>query len=184
MSKLERRSPIHASHSAGPFTVVDRTTLSKLGVKGPRAEEWLRGRNVDVPAEIYEVRSPADGSLIIRLGMTDFLVEGPVADRLSQELGVGQPGAYRVERQDASFLLKGGKAHDVLAQMCSIDFHSLARDRVCLTRAAAVNCMILPGDEAGTSTFRFWCDYTLGGSLWESLEEITRDVAGALAATR
>src|SRR5207248_1687282 len=103
----------------------DLSALPRLGVKGPRAEGWLRGQRVESPAAVYDTLPLGGGGLVARLGASEFLLEGGFGDALaplSASLEQPSPGVYRVERQDACFLLTGSRATEVLAQVCSIDF--------------------------------------------------------------
>src|SRR5262249_52946329 len=130
-----RRSPLHRLPAAGTapegeaavltLALCDLSSLPPLGVRGPAAESWLRSQGVEVPRSPYDTL-PLGGGLIIRCGPGDFFLEGGLADatlpRLSAELDRAPRGVYRVERQDAAFLLTGVRAAAVLAQVCSIDF--------------------------------------------------------------
>jgi sarcosine oxidase subunit gamma len=160
----------------------DLSALPKLGVRGPGAEEWLRGRGVELPPATYHTRPLPDGGLTVRLGPEDFLLEGGVSGDLLTRLAAGMaeapPGVYRVERQDATFLLTGARAVRVLAQLCSLDFRAASPRRLLLTRAGGVNCGILPEEAAGVPAFRIWVDPTFAVALWESLAEIGEELGG------
>src|SRR5205823_8437684 len=90
----------------------------------------------------------------------------------------GQAGVYPVEREDATFLLTGTRAPEVLAQMCSIDFRTAPRRRLVLTRAAGINCGILPEALGEVPLFRFWVDSGYAVSCWETLIEIAEELDG------
>src|SRR5437016_2875277 len=93
--------------------------VPKLGLKGAGAEAWLREQGVDIPPATYDTRRLTDGGRIVRLGASDFFLEGgDMLARLSAELDRGVPRVYRVERQDATFLLAGSRAVKMLAQLC------------------------------------------------------------------
>jgi sarcosine oxidase subunit gamma len=208
MKLIERRSPVHdlleaggarwchaggvqlALHFGAPeaeaaalgkLALCDLSCLPKLGIKGPGAEDWLRQRQVDVPPAVYDTR-PLEGGLIARFGTSDFLLEGGISGDcltpLSGELDLSPPGLYRVERQDATFVLAGTRANSVLAQLCSLDFPSAAPGRLLLTRAGGVNCGILPDAREGVPLYRLWVDITFAVSLWESLTTIVAELGG------
>src|SRR5207253_7043243 len=88
------------------------------------------------------------------------------------------PRVYRVERQDATFLLAGSRAVKMLAQLCSIDFRSVPPDRLILTRAGGVNCGVLPGVLGEVPLFRLWVDPTYEVSFWETLVPICEELGG------
>jgi sarcosine oxidase subunit gamma len=206
----ERRSPVHdlleasgarwchaggaplALHFGAPeeeaaalrtLALCDLSFLPKLGVRGPAAEDWLRGHQVDVLPAVYDTR-PLDGGLIARLGASDFLMEGGVSGNLLGQLAVeldrSPPRVYRVERQDATFVLAGARAGAVLAQLCSLDFSVAAPRRLLLTRVGGVNCAILPDAVGDVLLYRLWVDCTYAVFLWEVLATIVRELGGRL----
>ena len=156
--------------------------LPKLGLKGAGAEAWLREQGVDVPPATYDTRRLPDGGVIARLGTADFFLEGgPGSDwftRLGEELARGPAKVYRVERHDAAFVLSGPQALKVLAQMCSFDFRSAPPAHVVLTRAAGVNCTVLP-EMNERQTFRIWVDCTYSAFFEETLREIIGSATSA-----
>ena len=160
----------------------DISVLRKLSVKGPGADGWLRDRGIELPAEIYDTSPLPGGGLVVRLGKNEFLLEDGIAGEtvasLSGQLAAAPPGVYRVEREDATFLLTGTRALEVLAQVCSIDFRNAPRRRLILTRAAGINCGILPEMLGEVPVFRLWVDCGYAVSLWETLVEITEELDG------
>ena len=85
-------------------------------------------------------------------------------------------------RQDASFLLTGARAREVMLQVCGIDFDSVdygARP-LFLTRVAVISAVVLPWVEEGTRGFRLWCSYPYGLYLWEELNEIVGEFGGGV----
>lgn len=151
------------------LTVTPLPAVARLGFKGAGAASWLRQQGINVPEAIYETRRLADG-LIVRLGGGDFFLEGEVVSRL----GTPPERVYVVERQDSCYLIEGPLAHQLLAQMSSFDFRTAPVGRVVLTRAAGVNCTVLP-EEAGTS-LRLWVDVTFAAYLSETLAEIMAEL--------
>jgi sarcosine oxidase subunit gamma len=195
---VEYRSPIHgtllgAIHACNPgqktaalrqLALCDLSALPKLGVKGAGAEAWLREQGIEVPPATYDTRAleSAEG-VIVRLGVSDFFLEGGISDnvlsRLSAELARFPPQVYRVERQDATILLTGERAPEVLAQLCSIDFRSAPVGRVCLTRVGGVSCAVLP-QASEAPLFRLWVDYTYAVAFWEALVEVSGELGGQI----
>jgi sarcosine oxidase subunit gamma len=175
------RSLDHDETTAG---LRDLSALPKLGVKGAAAEAWLREQGIEVPPATYDTLGLEDGGLIARLGSADFFLEGSssegVVSHLSAELGRFPPQVYRVERQDATFLLAGGRALQVLAELCSVDFQAAPIGRVCLTRLGGVNCAVLPQASDAGPVFRLWADYTWAVALWEILVEVTGERGGRI----
>jgi sarcosine oxidase, subunit gamma len=178
-----RFGPAEEEAAALPtLALCDLSALPKLGVKGPGAEAWLRGREIDLPPATYDTRTLADGGLMVRLGPGEFLLEAGAAGELLAHLAAGLAeapgGVFCVERQDATFLLSGARAVEVLAQLCSIDFRSAPPRRLILTRAGGVNCGVLPDAAAEVPVFRIWVDPTYAVALWEVLAEIGEELGG------
>jgi sarcosine oxidase subunit gamma len=162
----------------------DLSGLTKLGVKGRHAGNWLSGQGVDVPATIYESLPLDDGGLIVRLGTDEFVLESGLADddnrvaTLATRLDPIEDHVYRIERQDATFLLVGLRALDVLAQTCGVNLREAARRHLVLTRVAGVSCAIFPDLVGENHCYRLWVDYSYAGYLWETLEQICDDLGG------
>jgi sarcosine oxidase subunit gamma len=177
-----RCGPEEAERAALPILgLCDVSALRKLGIKGPGAPTWLRDRGIELPAEVYDSLPLGRGGLVVRLGPSDFFLEdglaGDTIPRLSGEW-TGQPGVSRVEREDATFLITGMRALEVLAQMCSIDFRTAPRGRLVLTRAAGISCGILPEALGDVLCFRLWVDGGYAVYFWETLVEIAEELGG------
>ena len=160
----------------------DLSFLPKLGVKGPLAENWLDEEGMATPDKVYQVAQSGLDPLVTRVDRNEFFLEdnlrGDRIQTLSEALGSGQPGTYRVNRQEASVLISGHRAGLVLAQTCSYDFGS-ADENLVMTRVAAVSCSVLPVHLGGTEGFRLWFNPAYGVYLWENLLAIVHDLGGS-----
>ena len=163
----------------------DLSPLAKLGLKGPNASAWLQEQGATLPVLIYEALhlnngEEDDGGWIVRLGSDEFYLEsglhGEVLSHLDANLGRGRPGVARVERQEATFLLTGSRALEVLTQTCGIDFHKVPSNRLVMTRVAGVNCSVLPEEADDFPRYRLWVDPTYAIALWISLEQISNEL--------
>ena len=163
--------------AARELALCDLSALPKLGLKGPGAEGWLR-QQVEVPPATYDVARLPDGGLIVRLGGADFFLEGGPSDGVLPRLAAAPADVYRVERQDATFLLSGGRALRVLARLSSIDFATAPPRRLVLTRAAGVNCGVLPDRDGDVPVYRVWVDFTYAASFWEAGALIAEELGG------
>jgi sarcosine oxidase subunit gamma len=172
----------------------------RLGLKGPRAAEWLVARGIVLPMQPNtwarsEGISAADGLLVARLGTAEFFLEDGTAGTtlrgispsLDEHPGGGRPpGVYPVLREDWAFELGGAGVHDVLAQVCNVDFAalSLGARPLIMTLMIGVAVLVVPqsaaGDEggAGERQYRIWCDPTFGPYLGESLGAVVIDCGG------
>ncbi|QDT29639.1 hypothetical protein Enr10x_49940 [Gimesia panareensis] len=160
----------------------DFSGLSKLGLKGVEAGDWLRAQGVDVPDSTYETRRLSDGGWIGCLGKNEFLLESSLSNEvvpeLNRRLRPESNRLLRVERQDASFLLTGNLALGVLSQTCGVNFAEASPGRLILTRVAGVSCVVLPDFLGETPTYRLWFDCSYAVYLWETLLEICAESGG------
>jgi len=163
------------------LALCDLSWLPKISFKGAGAVEWLMQEGVTVPAGLYEY-SNLNG-LVIRTDSQEVFVEdgprGQVVMQLTQRHLGAPAGVYRVERQDASFLLSGANANKVLVETCGYDFRQPGNYLV-MTRVAGVSCALLPCHVGGVSAFRFWLDCSYAAYLWEAVSEIVRDHRGGV----
>jgi sarcosine oxidase subunit gamma len=166
------------------LSLCDLSALTKLGVKGSEAEGWLREQDVEVPEEIYESRRFAEGGLIVRLGPDEFLLESGVVGEsmvaLAARLESTQGQVSAVPREDATFLMTGSRAIDVLAQTCGVNFRGVKPQRLILTRVAGVSCGILPETISNVQAYRLWIDPTYAIYLWGTLVEICESLDGTI----
>jgi len=174
--------------SALVFDVEDRG--ARLGVKGPRAAEWLAAQEIALPAAPNSwVRAGAGNAgrlLVARLGQSEFFLEEAAAEvtlqRLVSALTAGPPGVYPVLREDFTFQLSGEGVHDALAQVCNVNFAGLDLDPqpVIMTLMIGVAVLVLPEEIDGARRYRFWCDPTFGPSLTETLATVVVECGGTI----
>lgn len=166
-----------------------------VGLKGPQAGEWLRARGIGVPAAANRWNGVAAGAgagadeqalTVARLGQSEFFLEGAAAGNVLPEIGraleARPAGVYPVLRQDWGFELRGGKVHDVLAQVCNINFADLRLDShpVVMTLMIGVAVLVLPRAAGGEKRYRFWCDPTYGPSLSETVAAVVVECGGTI----
>ena len=173
----------------------------RLGLKGPGAADWLASQGIllpaspntwagrggpaaDVPAADV---SGADGAefVVARLGVSEFFLEeaapGQTLSALAQALRAPPPGVYPVLREDCALVLSGDAVHELLAQVCNIDFASLDVDSlpVIMTLMIGVSVLVVPQQTAGARRrYRIWCDPTFGGYLGETLTALVKESGG------
>jgi sarcosine oxidase subunit gamma len=177
----------------------------RLGLKGPGAADWLASQGIVLPprpntwaaradkaADAADATHGADGAdgadgafVVARLGASEFFLEEGAAGRtllgLAQSLRATPPGVYPVLREDDALVLSGDAVHDLLAQVCNVDFASLDLDAqpVIMTLMIGVSVLVLPQTSTGTGRrYRIWCDPTFGGYLRETLAALVRDNGG------
>ena len=158
----------------------------RLGLKGPRAPEWLAAQGIVLPAA-PNTWAHSDTLLVARLGQLEFFLEGSVAGaalkRIASSLNQRPAGAYPVMREDWAFQLGGDRVHDVLAQVCNVNFASLPihSHPVIMTLMIGVAVLVLPQAVQGGADerqYRIWCDPTYGAYLGESLGAVVVECGG------
>jgi sarcosine oxidase, subunit gamma len=195
-------APVPAPLSAGRARVAlranamleERSDAMRFGVKGPNAADWLQRQGCHVPAlpNSWRTIDDAAGSIIARLGSSEFFIEQPrpavFVTAVASALSIPIDGVYPVLREDRAFELSGFDADAVLAQVCNVDFSQVSRsDRsVVMTMMIGVAVLVIPQDEKwgqspfpversmGTvpSCYRIWCDPSYGDYLWSSLQDV------------
>jgi sarcosine oxidase subunit gamma len=173
----------------------------RLGLKGPRAADWLRANGIPLPAAPNSWARPdgagaADALLVARLGTAEFFLEegpgGTTLKRLAPALDERLPGVYPVMREDWAFHLGGEGVHDALAQVCNVNFAALPLDSqpLIMTLMIGVAVLVVPqggigaqdgGAERGDPAehqYRIWCDPTFGPYLGASLGTVVVECGG------
>jgi sarcosine oxidase, subunit gamma len=167
----------------------------RLGVKGPRAAEWLTTHGVVLPMAPNSwtlSTAPGDSAslLVARLGTAEFFLEDASAGTLPQgmlpALAQNPPGVYPVLREDATFQLSGDGVHDVLAQVCNVNFAGLALQSrpAIMTLMIGVAVLVVPQEIDAERRYRIWCDPTFGPSLSENLGLVVVEGGGTIRYSR
>lgn len=161
----------------------DLSGLSRLGLKGAAAASWLTEQGIPIPEQVYASEHLSDGGCVVRLGVSEFLLESGLQDEIIPALDACLTSRgnqlIRVERQDASFLLIGSHALEVLSQTSGVNFREVSNGIWVFTRLAGVNCGILSDLVNGLPTYRLLFDSSYAVYLWETLVEIVGDLEGA-----
>jgi sarcosine oxidase subunit gamma len=152
----------------------------RFGVKGPRAADLLRQLDLavpDLPNHWSPLREHDESwDVIARLGSTEFFIDESGDARgiaaLEKLTGEGIPGAYAVLREDFAVILGGPLAHDVLAQVCNVNFAALPEHAVVMTLMIGVAVLVMPRETAGGRVYRIWCDPSFGSYLKSELEQM------------
>lgn len=164
--------------------VTDVSCFAKFGIKGPKAADWLAKQGIKTPAEINSWVEGAPGTLVLRLGGSEFLVEdqlkGNACAALSSFNQAKTAGAYQVARADAAFVLSGSQALNMLSELCVMDLRdsALASDAVVMTQAAGISVTLLRESLNGQQVYRIWCDVSYGPYMWEMLLEVAKELGG------
>jgi sarcosine oxidase, subunit gamma len=161
--------------------ICDVSALSRFGVKGANAEEWLQHCQINTPAQPNTWLTTTNHSLVLRLGKSEFLVEDSPSVALCQDLSkaASSAGVYPVARYDASFILCGEHVHDLLSELCSLDLAmELKAQRLVMTQVAGISATLIQQNLAGKAVYRLWCDGSYGAYMWHSLIGIAQEFEG------
>jgi sarcosine oxidase subunit gamma len=174
------------------FEIVDKRVC--LGLKGPRAADWLAAQGIVLPmAPNSWTRAPSaggtEGLLVARLGSAEFFLEdaaGSGLEGMASALAADPPGVYPVLREDWTFHLSGTGVHEVLAQVCNVNFEGLALDShpLIMTLMIGVAVLVVPqvmheGPDP-ERRYRIWCDPSFGPSLSETLGAVVVESGGII----
>ena len=175
-------SPEAEARSARTLGLCDLSALRKLGLKGRGAAGWLTAQGIDVPNDTFGARRPEHEGIVARLGDDECFLESGLSGQpvvaLSKRLGPVQGDTYRVERQDATFVLTGSSALRVMAQVCGANFEEAPAWHVLYSRVAGVSAALLPSPWEKVPQYRIWVDPTSAPYLWGQLFQICRELGG------
>jgi sarcosine oxidase subunit gamma len=173
-----------------------REHRDRMGLKGPRAADWLAGNGIATPSApntwTHAVKPDIAAALLVaRLGASEFFLEdgttGTALKQISRSLDEPPPGVYPVIREDWAFLLGGAGVHEVLAQVCNVNFAALPLDShpLIMTLMIGVAVLVVPQNEpagrgdAPARQYRIWCDPTFGPYMGESLGAVVIECGGS-----
>jgi hypothetical protein len=146
------RTPRGEVEGSAEAMLEENTACSRIGIKGPRAAEWLQQLGCDVPALPNTWRAFDDdaNSIVARLGSSEFFIEqttpASVIERIAAGLSSPIDGVYPALREDRAFVLHGIDADEVLAQVCNVDLKGVSRsDRhVVMTMMIGIAVLVIP----------------------------------------
>jgi sarcosine oxidase subunit gamma len=124
--------------------------------------------------------------LAARLGSSEFFIEdaaaGTALKRIAGAADEPPAGVYPVLREDWALELCGTGVHDVLAQVCNVNFAALILDShpVIMTLMIGVAVLVVPYGGAAERRYRIWCDPTFGPYLSESLGAVVGECGGRI----
>jgi sarcosine oxidase, subunit gamma len=157
-----------------------------IGLKGPSAASWLQSQALSIPerANSWLPLSADESDLIVRLGHTEFLLDQ--AASATREIDFASvasfsiEGVYPVLREDACFELAGIDVHDVLNQVCNVNFAELPFEErhAVMTMMIGVAVTVVPQGNAAQPRYRIWCDPSFGEYLGGSLQQIVNESSG------
>lgn len=160
----------------------DLTFRRRAGVKGRGAQAALNDQGIATPDRPNTFLHLDDGTLVARLGMTEYLIEDAIGGVRTAGLMTQVPatGVYPVPRFDAALLIAGSRAPELFRQTCAFDFSALALpgNPLAMTSMVGVGVTAIALDGPTGRYYRLWCDGTYGGYLWATLVEVAMELGG------
>lgn len=156
------------------------------GFKGPRAAEWLSFQGFVLPTRPNSwviSGNDVDEVTVAQLGGSEFFIEGAVGTEILKRVAsntVKRAGVYPILRQDFGFSISGKDVHEVLTQVCSVNFGALAlaTSPVIMTLMMGVAVLILPQEMREGRRYRIWCDPTYSQYILDELGQIVVEHGG------
>ncbi len=163
--------------------ICDVSCLDRFGLKGPKAAEWLQTSGMKLPATANSWVLQDSGSLLMRLGNTEFLLEDSLENdlaRMFSNKALDGGGIHKVIRSDAAFIVSGERTAALFSEVCAIDLDNgmLGDNRLVMTVIAGVSATIIKQALKGQPVYRIWCDGTFGPYLWKTLLGIMEEHGG------
>jgi len=166
--------------------VTDVSCFARFGIKGAKAGEWLAQQGLKTPEALNTWVEGAPGTLVLRLGVSEFLVEDQLIGKACAKLQAFDQAniqsAYQVVRADAAFVLGGSEVLNLLAELCVLDLRdsALPSNFVVMTQIAGISATLIRESLSGEQVYRIWCDGSYGLYLWEILIEIAQELGGGV----
>lgn len=164
--------------------ICDMSCLPRFGIKGPNAASWLQQHGVAIPLQANNWITQPPDTLVLRLGLNDFLIEDQLGGKVCESLQIASKnraaGLYPVQRNDAALILSGSHVQTLLSEVCALDLRdrALASDAVVMTQMAGISVTFLRQQLNGETVYRLWCDGTYGPYIWDTLLEIAEELGG------
>jgi sarcosine oxidase, subunit gamma len=172
-----------------------RSGRHRMGCKGPRAAQWLAGQGIALPpapntwvsltyASAEAAARHDNDALVARLGSSEFFLEGGARMGTLRDMlpwaAANPAGVYPVLREDTAYLLSGDGVHDVLAQVCNVNFAALSLESkpIVMTMMIGVAVLVIPQVADAGRQYRIWCDPTFGAYVEGALGTIVEECGG------
>lgn len=168
------------------IVVGDLSQLPRVGVKGSNAAAWLQEQGVTLPEAANSWTLSESGILVLRLGLSEFLIEDQangkqgdekLVDTLKSKLKTSTQGIYPVARADASFALSGDDCMMLLSEICLLDLQQdTHQNALFLTQIAGISATVLKQSKDNQPFYRIWCDGTYHRYMHETLTTIAKEL--------
>lgn len=135
-------------------------TKARFIIKGAEAALWLKAQGIATPGRANQWLA-SNNLLVLRLGQSEFLVEGEQHDAMLLQLSQAEkPSAcYEVSNAYTSFSLGGKHVQQLLASICRLDLALELREKnLVMTQVAGISAILIDASTADVSSYRMWCD--------------------------
>lgn len=153
--------------------ISDHSLLPRIGLKGRGACAWLERRGIATPKSPNSWRADQE-LLIVRLGLNEFLLEGPSAPFLDLAEIRTEDCIYPVVRQDTALALRGPGLPTLIAQTCALNIHAFdpeGRPAV-LTTMADIPVLLIADLRDPVPSALIWTCRSHGVYLFETLASL------------
>ncbi len=158
------------------IVISDLSHLPRVGLKGPQAADWLIGKQIKVPEKPNACRTSGEGTLVLRLGLSEFLIEGQTdqltTNKVKTSLMEKAPGIYPVPRADTALRISGSDTLRLFSEICMLDLSpESVINEVYMTQVAGISAILT---KHANDDFRIWCDCTYSKYLQTTLSDIAK----------
>ncbi|MFK9082971.1 sarcosine oxidase subunit gamma [Pseudomonas neuropathica] len=183
-------------HSAGQpalallssCALTDLTDLPRVGFRGAGSAHYLQSRDFVLPEAPNRAVNQVDGSWVVRLSQTEYLLLGSAQDlgeRIADEEArweMDHQANYLLPRQDshAWFQLSGEHLPEVMAKLCGVDLSAqvFGPGAVAQTSAARINVIVINATAAQQPRFYILCDRASMVYFQEALLDAMEEFSG------
>lgn len=172
--------------------LVDLTAVPRVGFRGADSAEYLLTRGFTLPDAPNRAVTQKDGSYVVRLSQTEFLILGSLQDRgqrIADEEArweMDHRANYLLPREDSHgwLQLSGEFIAQVMAKLCGVDLRSqaFAPGAVAQTSAARINVIVINLGSVAMPVFQILFDRTsleyFKGALMDAMQEFGGTVLG------
>jgi sarcosine oxidase subunit gamma len=183
-------------HSAGQpalallsrCALTDLTDLPRVGFRGAASARYLQSRHFVLPDAPNRAVAQVDGSWVVRLSQTEYLLLGSAQDqgeRIADEEArweLDHQANYLLPRQDshAWFQLSGEHLPEVMAKLCGVDLSAqvFGAGAVAQTSAARINVIVINATSVQLPKLFILCNRASKAYFQEALLDAMEEFSG------
>ncbi len=168
--------------TSAKIAITDISHLTRFGIKGPQTAAWLAQHGVEAPVIPNSWQIASDTSLVLRLGMSEFLIEDSeqsnVCSHLLKASKSRSLGVYPVPRFDAAFIISGDEATELFSEICMLNLcEDQGQQALYITQVAGISATLVRQIVEDKAIFRLWCDGTYHHYMHTTLTTIAKNLS-------